>query len=208
MTVDRLEPGETDAGATLLARSFVDERIFAYIFEGHARGRVERATTRWFRVWIRSCMPLGEVHAARLDGRLVGVGVRIPPQGFPLHGARQVRFMLGLVGAMLRMALTSRRALRLGSFARQLARLEPEQPFWNLVWIGVDPDLQRHGIGSALADEAIRLADSTSTPSWLVTFGPHTRALYERRGFLVENEVQPFSNGPTGWTLRREPRQP
>lgn len=115
--------------------------------------------------------------------------------------------MTGLVGAMLRMAVTSRRALRLGSFARQLARLEPDEPFWNLVWIGVDPDLQRHGIGGALADEVIRLADASSSPCWLVTFGPHTRALYERRGFAVEHEVKPFADGPTGWTLRRNPSQ-
>src|SRR5919201_1766265 len=100
--VDRLQPEETDAGAALLAGSFVEERIFAYIFEGRKRDRVERATTRWFRVWIRSCMPLGEVHAARLEGELVGVGVRIPPGGFPLPGVRRVRFMFGLIGAMLR----------------------------------------------------------------------------------------------------------
>jgi GNAT superfamily N-acetyltransferase len=208
VTVDRLRSDETDAGASLLARSFVDERIFAHIFEGCERDRVERATTRWFRAWIRSCLPLGEVHAARLDGKLVGVGVRIPPGGFPLHRAAQIRFMRGLMGGMLRMAMTSRRALRLGSFARQLARLEPDEPFWNLVWIGVDPDLQRHGIGSALADEVIGLADSSSTACWLVTFGPHTRTLYERRGFAVETEVRPFPDGPTGWTLRRGPQEP
>lgn len=109
VTVDRLRSDETDAGATLLARSFVDERIFAYIFEGRDRDRVERATRKWFLAWIRSCLPLGEVHAARLDGRLVGVGVRIPPGGFPLRGAAQVRFMRGLIGGMLRMAMTSRR---------------------------------------------------------------------------------------------------
>ena len=207
VTVDRLQPEETAPGAALLARSFVDERIFAHIFEGCERARVERAITPWFRVWIRSFLPLGEIHAARLDGRLVGVGVRIPPGGHPLGGLRQARFMFSLMAAMLRMTMTSRRAIRLGSFARQLARLEPNEPFWNLVWIGVDPDVQRHGVGRALADEVVALADSTSSPCWLVTFGPHTRALYERLGFAVETEVRPFSEGPIGWTLRREPRR-
>ncbi len=206
VTVDRLRPDETAAGAALLARSFVEERFFAHAFEGRERGRVERAITPWFRAWIRSFMPLGEIHAARLDGRLVGVGVRIPPGGYPLPGTRQARFMLSLVTAMLSMAVTSRRALRLASFARELGRLEPNEPFWNLAWIGVEPDIQRHGVGGALADEVVALADSTSAPCWLVTFGPHTRALYERRGFAVEHEVKPFPDGPIGWTMRREPR--
>ncbi len=206
VTVNRLHRDETDAGAALLARSFVDERLFAHIFEGRERGRVEQAITPWFRAWIRSFLHLGEVHAAYLEGRLVGVGVRIPPGGYPLGGLRQARFTLSLIAAMLRMAVHSRRAMRLGSLARQLGRLEPKEPFWNLAWIGVDPDTQRRGVGSALADEAVRLADSTASPCWLVTFGPHTRALYESRGLEVENEVRPFADGPIGWTMRREPR--
>lgn len=204
--VDRLHKDETDAAAALMARSFVDERLFAHLFEGCERGHVERAITPWFQVWIRSFLHLGEVHAARLDGRLVGVGIRIPPGGYPLGGIRQVRFTVSLITAMLRMAMTSRRAMRLGALARQLGRLEPREPFWNLAWIGVDPGMQRRGVGSALADEAVRLADATASPCWLVTFGPHTRALYESRGLEVESEVRPSADGPIGWTMRREPR--
>ena len=180
-TIDRLRPDETDAGATLLARSFVDERIFAYIFEGRDRDRVERATGSGFGRGSDHAYRLGRSTQPVLTERSSESGPH-PSWSLPADGAAQFRFMRGLMGGMLRMAMTSRRALRLGSFARQLARLEPDEPFWNLVWVGVDPALQRHGIGSALADEVIRLADSSSTACWLVTFGPHTRSLYECPG--------------------------
>ena len=203
--VDRLHPDEIESGARLLAASFVGEPLFGFMFEGKDRGRVERAITPWFRGWIRSFMRQGEIHAARVGGRLGGVGVRVPPGGYPLHGTQKALFMLRLIRGVTRMSVTSRRALRMPSLGSQLDRLEPKEPFWNLAWVGVSPDLQGRGVGSALANEIVRLIDTRPAPGWFVTFGPRTRALYERRGFVVEHEVRPFEEGPVGWTMRREP---
>jgi ribosomal protein S18 acetylase RimI-like enzyme len=203
--VDRLHPDEIESGARLLATSFVDEPLFAYIFEGKDPGRVERAVTSWFRSWIRSFIQQGEIHAARVDGTLVGVGVRVPPGGYPLRGTQKALFMLGLMRGVARMSATSRRALKMPSFGSELDRLEPHEPFWYLVWVGVSPELQGRGVGSALANEIVQLIDSRPAPGWFVTFGPQTRALYDRRGFEVEHEVRPFPEGPIGWTMRREP---
>jgi len=206
--VDRLRQDEIDSGATLLARSFVGEPLFGFIFEGKDRGRAERAMTPWFRGWIRSFVRQGEIHAARVEGRLGGVGIRVPPGGYPLHGTHKALFMLRLIRGVARMSVTSRRALKIPSFGSQLDRLEPKEPFWNLAWVGVSPDVQGRGVGSALANEIVRLIDARPAPGWFVTFGPRTRALYERRGFVVEHEVRPFEKGPVGWTMRRDPRVP
>ena len=205
VSVDRLRPDEIEPGTTLLARSFVGEPLFVYIFEGKDPRRVERAITPWFRGWISSYMPQGEIHAARLDGRLAGVAIRVPPGGYPLRGAQKALFMIRLMRAVARMSATSRRALKMPSFGSQLDRLEPHEPFWMLAWVGVSPELQGRGVGSALANEIVRLIDAKPAPGWFVTFGPRTRELYERRGFVVEHEVRPFPEGPIGWTMRREP---
>ena len=45
VSVDRLRPDEIESGTRLLARSFVGEPLFAYIFEGKDPRRVERAIT-------------------------------------------------------------------------------------------------------------------------------------------------------------------
>ena len=69
----------------------------------------------------------GEIHAARLEGRLGGVGIRVPPGGYPLHGTQRALFMLRLMHGVARMSATSRRALKMPGFGSQLERLEPKE---------------------------------------------------------------------------------
>jgi ribosomal protein S18 acetylase RimI-like enzyme len=191
LIVNRLRQDEIESGARLLARSFVGEPLFGYIFDGKDGGRVERAMTPWFRGWIRSFM--------RQGGSVSCLAAT------PCTARKRRSSCLGLIRGVARMSVTSRRALKIPSFGSQLDRLEPKEPFWNLAWVGVSPDLQGRGVGSALANEIVRLIDARPAPGWFVTFGPRTRALYERRGFVVEHEVRPFEEGPVGWTMRRDP---
>jgi ribosomal protein S18 acetylase RimI-like enzyme len=204
LTVDRLRQGETRAAATLLARSFLGEPLFGYIFEGVSPDAAVRAMESWFSGWIRTFARDGEIHTARRDNELVGVAIRLRPDCYPLTGLRKVGFNLRLIKSVLRMGLTTKRAFSLPTAAGTIGAREPDVPFWNLAWIGVDPEQQRTGIGSALADEAIRVVDAQPAMAWLVTFGAHTRAIYEQRGFVVEDEIRPIPDGPIGWTMRRE----
>jgi hypothetical protein len=40
-----------------------------------------------------------------------------------------------------------------------------------LAWVGVSSELQGCGVGSALANEVVRLIDARPAPGWFVTFG-------------------------------------
>lgn len=204
LVVDRLRPGELEAAALMLARSFVREPFFAWLFEGHEDKATVRATMPWFRGWIRSFAPAGHIHTARRGGELVGVAIRTPPGTYPPKGLANGTFMARLIGGMLRMRLTSSRAFRTLAVADASAKLEPKVPFWHLAWVGVPPDHAGTGVGAALADEAIRVIDGGEAPAWLLTFGPHTRALYQRRGFRVQADFRPVPEGPAGWTMVRD----
>lgn len=85
--------------------------------------------------------------------------------------------------------------------ARLLARSFLDEPFF--AYIGVDPAVRGLGVGSRLADEAVSVADATGASAFLVTFGPKTRALYERRGFIVQGGFSPVPGGPEGWAMYR-----
>jgi ribosomal protein S18 acetylase RimI-like enzyme len=119
---------------------------------------------------------------------------------------RQVRFTLGLIRSVLRMALTKGRAIKFPQVASVIGSLEPDGPFWHMAWIGVAPEFRGVGVGGALADESVRLIDSGDAPGWFITFGPNTRALYERRGFSVQAEVVPIPGCPVMWAMRRDPK--
>ena len=56
----------------------------------------------------------------------------------------------------------------------------------------------------AKPEEAAAEATEQPAPAWLLTFGAHTRRIYEQRGFVVDTEIQPCPDGPRGWTMRRE----
>jgi len=206
VVVDRLRPGEHEVAAQILARSFLTENLFKFMFEGIEPERQVRATLPWFRTWISVFADQGEIHTARIDGRLAGVAIRMRPHGYPPTGMRKVRFMFGLIRSVLIMALTKGRAIKFPKVAGVIEKAEPKGPFWHLAWIGVSPEYRGKGVGGALADESVRLIDSGTAPGWFITFGPNTRALYERRGFVVESEVVPFPGCPVMWPMRRDPK--
>ena len=74
-----------------------------------------------------ACYPNSiEVHGARLDGRLVGVGLRFPPGGWP--GTRGVRiWTLGLIGS-LPMLVAFPRAIRLFRHMSDIQGRHPAAP--------------------------------------------------------------------------------
>jgi ribosomal protein S18 acetylase RimI-like enzyme len=202
--VDRLRPEEIDAAARMLARSFLGEGFFGWMFEGIEPDAATRAMTPWFRGWIRSYIHTGTVLSARLDGELVGVAVRTAPGTYPARGWAGVVLTSRIIRGVLRMAMTSQRARGMPAVADVIASREPDEPFWHLAWIGVAADHQRRGVGAALADESMRMIEERPATAWLLTFGEHTRRLYEARGFVVEGEIRPAPDGPVGWTLRKE----
>jgi len=205
--VDRLRPGENEIAAQILAQSFLTENLFQFMFEGVEPERRSRATLPWFRTWINVFADQGEIHTARIDGQLAGVAVRMPPHGYPPTGMRKVRLMVGLTSSMLRMALTKGRAIKFLKVAGVIEKAEPTGPFWHMAWIGVSPEYRGKGVGGALADESVRMIDSGTAPGWFITFGPNTRALYERRGFVTEGEIVPIPGCPVMWPMRRDPRK-
>jgi ribosomal protein S18 acetylase RimI-like enzyme len=205
VVVDRLQTHEVETGARLLARAFLNEGFFGWLFEGIDEDAAARAMTPWFRGWLRSYVHQGTVLGARLEGELVGVAIRNAPGTYPAPGWAGIVLTSRIIRGVLRMAMTTRRALEMPAAAKVIGSREPHEPFWHVAWIGVSREHQRRGVGAALADETMRMIEERPAPAWLMTFGAHTRRLYEARGFQLEDEIQPAPDGPTGWTLRKDP---
>ena len=71
------------------------------------------------------------------------------------------------------------------------ARRDPKEPHWHLGPIGVLPEFQGQGIGSALLERFCREVDACGSPAFLETDRESSVRLYEKFGFrlTVEEEV-------------------
>jgi GNAT superfamily N-acetyltransferase len=83
-------------------------------------------------------------------------------------------------------------------------KLRPAEPHWHLDIVGVSPDRQGLGIGSALVKTGLAEADRAGVPAFLVTSDAPNVPFYEHHGFAVTEE---FDIGPVhGWAMLRQPQ--
>ncbi|MFC4174143.1 GNAT family N-acetyltransferase [Microvirga sp. GCM10011540] len=79
----------------------------------------------------------------------------------------------------------------------QMGQYHPNEPYWYLPLIGVDPAQQGKGYGSALLKHALRRCDEDGTPAYLESSNPKNIPLYQRHGFEVLGRIwariRPFS---------------
>ena len=88
----------------------------------------------------------------------------------------------------------------------ELDRRVPREPHWHLSLLGVSPERQRSGIGSALLRPILERCDREVTPAYLETANPANLGLYERHGFAVRERLD-LRDGLRVWTMLRIPRR-
>ncbi len=90
------------------------------------------------------------------------------------------------------------------TWAEQVGRLHPTRRHWYLAQIAVTPGQQGRGHGTALLRSGLERCDRDGLPAYLESSDPRNRALYERHGFEVIDEVQ-FADSPPIWPMLRPP---
>lgn len=179
-----------------VARSFYEDPIFNWI--GPNDGRRLRELERGFdlfsrRVWF----PHDETFTTN---RLIGAAFWMPPGTWHLSVFKQ----LSMLPAM---ALITRGDLpRLLSLLNAIEAKHPHEPHYYLPLIGISPEWQGRGFGSALLRPILERCDREGLPAYLEPSSPRNRALYERHGFAVVEEMRVWDSPPL-WRMWREPRR-
>ena len=93
---------------------------------------------------------------------------------------------------------------RLGEVMDLVAWHRPSEPHHYLTLLGVIPDHQGAGIGSALLRSVLEAADRRGEPAYLQATSPRNRALFERHGFAVVDELR-TGDCPPLWGMWRRP---
>jgi GNAT superfamily N-acetyltransferase len=178
-----------------LARAFHDDPVFTWVMRGDPRRmtRLEGGFALFMhRVWM-------EQEETYTTASVAGVAVWEKPGQWKTDVGRQ----LALLPALLR-----RFGRHLPRVLRAIAALEgrhPRELHYYLPFVGVDPEWQGRGLGSAVLAPVLERCDREGMPAFLEASTPRNRALYERHGFAVSEEFKLGRTAPVQWRMRREP---
>jgi GNAT superfamily N-acetyltransferase len=188
---------------TVLAESFFEDPIFGWLMPDDSK-RLLRLR-RYFGIELRHfALPRGRVWtmgnlADTGDiagmGDLAGAALTLPP------GAWRAPFQTTLMeGSAFGVHLS--RAARIGAAIEWRHTLEPRGPHYYVRDIGVRPDMQGRGLGSALLRPTLERCDRERLPAYLEASSERNAALYERHGFQLIRELRVGGSPPLRLMIR------
>ena len=194
-TVRRATGEDVAPMARTLARAFHDDPVFTWVMRGDERRmtRLERGFELFMRrVWM-------EQEETYTTASVAGVAVWEKPGQWKTGAGQQLALLPPMLRAFGR---------HLPRVLRAIAALEARHPrelHYYLPFVGVDPEWQGRGLGSAVLSPVLELCDRDGVPAFLEASTPRNRALYERHGFAVSEEFKLGRTAPPQWRMWREP---
>ncbi len=192
--VRRSRPSDLVAIGDILGAALHDDPVMTWMVPDDARRRV--VLPAMMRLLAGRFQPHGENH---VNDTGTGAAVWAPPRVTFTH-ADDERFeaeLLPLAGDDLP---------RIGELVDLLDSNHPRDPHYYLDLLGVVPEQQGRGIGSALLDLVLDRADREGASAYLEATSPANLALFERHGFEVSLELR-CSDSPPLWAMWRRPRR-
>jgi ribosomal protein S18 acetylase RimI-like enzyme len=193
--VVRLAAADVPVAMDVLARGMRDNPIHVAVL-GPDPERRERLLTRMFaalwRVWDQDAL------CAKRDGEVVGVCGRLPPGRCRLGAPQSLRIAPAM---LLGGPRTLVRTLR---WVSAWDRRDPAERHEHLGPVAVDRHLQGLGIGSAMLAVHAEDLGLRRLTGWLETDRAENVRLYERFGYVVEEEAEVL--GVPNWFMRRPGR--
>ena len=191
IVVEKYSPRTLEAVVTVLADAFVTSPLHVSAFGPE---QIEQ-NRLFFRIGL-SRMFRGEAFVALANGQIRGYAhFTNSPQCLPPPEA--------LPAAMIPLLKPLGKAsARLIQWFARWCHLDPDLPHVHLGPIGVSPDAQRQGVGTALMHCYLDRLRKENLAGYLETDKPENVKFYEKFGFVVEHEEE-LIGAPT-WYMWRE----
>jgi GNAT superfamily N-acetyltransferase len=193
--IRKASPDDVPKLALALARAFDGDPPMRWFLPDDER-RVEQARLM-FDVMLRRLHLMRDACYTTSD--VVGGALWVPPGRWRLSFLQQMT----LLPSMLRVF-----GRGLGRAQRGLAVMDsrhPREPHFYLDSLGVEPEWQGRGLGSALMQPILERCDREEIPAYLNAGSPRSRNLYTRHGFEVTQEFRLPEGGPPLWRMWRKP---
>lgn len=190
---------QCEALGEVLARAFANDPGTSYSFPDPDR---RRHCLQWmFSRWIRIMSRRG---AAYTTSDLAGVALWAPPDAEASVPTLELLRGGFLAGFLVMTPGEQFRGLKVYRDATARTHRHLNTPHWVLDTLGVDPPRQGKGVAGALVNAALRQADSSHTPSYVITHNPANVDFYRTFGFEVVEASPLRGTSITVTSLRRE----
>lgn len=199
--VRRADAGDVPALSAALARAFATEPVVNWLVPQRIR-RIDRRELMFTLEMQTYLLPQGGVAFVADDDSdgLVGGCLVLPPGGWQTPLSVDGRTALRWVWAL------GTKLPRASRFVRMVEEHHLVEPHYYLRWVGVRPQLQGQGLGTALMQPALEQCDHESVAAYIEASTERSAALYQRLGFVHLGPVQLPDGGPRYWPMRRPPR--
>ncbi|NJC71641.1 GNAT family N-acetyltransferase [Planosporangium thailandense] len=195
ISIRRATRDDAEELAALLGAAFMDDPVSGWIFESEADRR--RLHPGFFRPFVDLVLAAGLGHVAGDDE---GTALWLPidvradaPSGDPLDAA-------------VEKAIGPEYFSRFSVLDGLMADHHPHhRDHAYLPLIGVRPDRQGTGVGTALLRHHLAVLDSAGTPAYLEASSERNAALYARHGFRRMPFTLDLPDGPSLYPMWREP---
>ncbi len=194
-SVRRARAAELPRLASALALAFEDDPPTSWVLRFDPRRR--RMLEQSFLLYLRTLWFAQD--ECYTTGSVIGAAIWERPGQWQVPVWRQLTLLPP-------MALIFRRQLpRMLDAVRTLERGHPREHHYYLPFLGVEPRWQGRGIGAALLAPVLGRCDAEGVPAYLEASTPRNRALYERLGFAVTDEISLGAGAPPVWRMWRAP---
>jgi ribosomal protein S18 acetylase RimI-like enzyme len=194
--VVRLDETRLGEASDVLARAFHDDPAWVWLIPDDDRRR--RLLPWLFRVGF--AVTAADVWTT--DGLVRGAARWLPPGRPAMRVGPTLR---ALVATPFRLGAATPPFLAYGRAVEALRAEAEPGPHWYLAGIGVEPGLQRQGIGSALIAPGVEAAARDRLPTVLLTNNEANLPFYEEHGFVVVREEDTPRAGPHAWAMVKAP---
>ena len=183
--------------ARVMARAFVGDPVFTWMLPT-SRARQRRLPLFFSNVLRHEAPRVHIIDVAWANGRIVGGAILFPPPG------RYIPSLTRQLVAVPGYAVALRGRLGLGgTYVGSALRVHPREPHWYLQYVGVEPELQGHGVGTELVSFRVHSCDADGTAAYLESSNPANLALYMRLGFQPTGSLALPSGAPDVSTMWR-----
>jgi ribosomal protein S18 acetylase RimI-like enzyme len=187
------------AAAYVLADAFQDDPIFEWCIPDAERRAAILPDA--FAAFVDSLAHHNETYLATAGVQPIGATLGAPAGVEPLTPDAEE----ALIARLAQLIGPGPDLDRLFQVMELLGDHHPSADAYYLWFIGVVADAQGRGVGSQLLAQITERCDAAGTAAYLEATTPGNRALYERHGFVVLEEIS-VADSPSLWPMWRAPR--